>query len=407
MSKSREIDCKCGIRCKTFKVKKDNENKGKTFASCKKCKFFKWLEDSSVVELERESSTSDFQSKATGKKRKFITEEGFSVTIVEPLHGNGACEVIQKPRSAAPPGYSGLMNISDLQQSYFIFTDGSCIGNQSVATKSNPAGWGFVVVRLKDSIINEILQSNNKRGNSSNEINISTKEFFDTYLTKDCCEQIIELYAPMIIADNEHYTTRKIKGEDGQFLDPEKLSKYSFGAQVASNNTGELTAIGEVLLWLKDYTTTTMVSSSSSSSSFLPKFAFILYDSEYAAKSITGEFNGAKNQLLIGNIRRVYHEVKAMIRNQYNPSSGSTPVVYSASSSCYLPGIHFLKIKAHNNHYWNEYADYLANRGSSGNICFAGRYKELLAEKSVVKSNAVMKKTNSGTDYRGEIIIID
>jgi ribonuclease HI len=399
---SKEVYCKCGTTCKTFKVKKDSENKGKTFASCKKCKFFKWLDDGPAVTMQPDRSNSD-HSKGIGKKRKFITEEGLSVTVVEPSRDTSS-EIFPKPRSAAQPGYSGFLKINDLQQSYFIFTDGSCIGNHSVATKSNPAGWGFVVVRLKDSIINEIHQSNR---NPSNEINISTKEFFDTYLTKDRCEKIIELYAPMIIADNEHYSTRKIKNQDGQFLDSEKLAKYSFGAQVASNNTGELTAIGEVLLWLKDYTT----ASSSSASSLLPKYAFILYDSEYAAKSITGEFNGAKNQLLIGNIRRVYNEVKSMIRTEYHPTN-SAPAVYSPTSTCYFPGIHFLKIKAHNNHYWNEYADYLANQGSSGKICFAGRYEELLTvddapcTTSVKKKKFVIENTTSA-EYRGEVIIID
>ena len=60
-------------------------------------------------------------------------------------------------------------------------------------------------------------------------------------------------------------------------LDPS--SSFYLGSEVTSNNTAELTAIGEALLWLSDFAP-------------VRSTALIRYDSEYAAKSVQGIFNG-------------------------------------------------------------------------------------------------------------------
>jgi len=84
----------------------------------------------------------------------------------------------------APPGFEQL----------WLYTDGSCPGNQNVQTQRNPAGWGVCVVRPGGS------------------------------------EPLAELYGPVVIDQS----------------DPGYL-----GAEVGSNNTGELSAICEALRWLK------------------------------------------------------------------------------------------------------------------------------------------------------------
>lgn len=85
----------------------------------------------------------------------------------------------------------------------------------------------------------------------------------------------------------------------------------------------------------------------------LPKYCFILYDSEYAAKSITGEFNGPKNQRLIQKSRSIKHQVETLMK---------------AANGTEDAGVVFVKVKAHNNNYFNDIADRLANMGSAGNV---------------------------------------
>eukprot|EP00973_Karenia_brevis_P032456 4476761-Karenia_brevis.AAC.1 len=59
-------------------------------------------------------------------------------------------------------------------------------------------------------------------------------------------------------------------------------SKYYLGASVGSNNTGELTAIGEAMLWLRDIDT-----------SDLPAIVYV--DSKYAMHSAIGQIAGDSN----------------------------------------------------------------------------------------------------------------
>ncbi len=83
----------------------------------------------------------------------------------------------------------------------------------------------------------------------------------------------------------------------------------------------------------------------------VPKYCFILYDSEYAAKSVMGEFNGPKNKLLITRARGIKQEVEKLMRDSTNSAEA---------------GIIFVKVKAHANNHFNDVADHLANQGSAG-----------------------------------------
>eukprot|EP00969_Alexandrium_andersonii_P174734 7726932-Alexandrium_andersonii.AAC.1 len=62
----------------------------------------------------------------------------------------------------------------------------------------------------------------------------------------------------------------------------DQTSDKFLGAEVASNNTGELCGICEALLWLRDCESTGVP-------------AVICYDSVYAAQTTSGEINARKN----------------------------------------------------------------------------------------------------------------
>ena len=111
-----------------------------------------------------------------------------------------------------------LMNRDD---TIVIYVDGSCAGNRKVETHVNRAGWGVHVC--------------SPRG-----------------------QMIVELFGPVVIAPQEN---------------------YYLGAEVGSNNTGELSGIAEALLWLRD----------NSANAVAP--VIIFFDSEYAAKNTLGHFD--------------------------------------------------------------------------------------------------------------------
>jgi ribonuclease HI len=115
----------------------------------------------------------------------------------------------------------------------------------------------------------------------------------------------------------------------------EKSALY-LGAHVGSNNTAELTAIGEACRWLI----------SNGDLATYPRVC-IRYDSEYAAKSIQGIFNGSKNVDLITNIRRLFRQA----------AIGRVIV--------------FEHVKGHSNEKFNSRADFLARKGASGESSFS------------------------------------
>lgn len=103
----------------------------------------------------------------------------------------------------------------------------------------------------------------------------------------------------------------------------EKDSKNYIGAQVLTNNTAELSAIYHALCYVKKNTVDEV---------------WIKYDSEYAAKSTLGEFNGAKNAALIKSCRDALHDVQERVR--------------------------FEHVKGHSGDRFNDHADRLASRGA-------------------------------------------
>ncbi len=112
------------------------------------------------------------------------------------------------------------------------------------------------------------------------------------------------------------------------------------GADGHSNNTGELQAAAEALLWLK-YT----------ERSFSP--VLFCLDSEYAANATQGTSQVHKNAVLIEKARKLYLE-------EARRRAGGLSFTH-VPSHCKIPG--------------NERADELAARGKANLRCTVGRFE--------------------------------
>lgn len=189
-----------------------------------------------------------------------------------------------------------------------IYTDGACKGNSNVVANKCPAGFGTLI--LSRSL-----------------------------------ETIAEIFAPVEL-DSE--------------------SPYYMGAEVRSNNTAELTAIGEAFIYVRDYAQN-FVCHCSGACSCTRLSVSVRYDSEYAALSVKGTFNGVKNKRLYETIRGIYRSVR----------EGGT---YSAGEFVgkrrQPVDIVFEKVKGHSGDTGNDRADHLANEGAAGHTCDAGRYQQ-------------------------------
>ena len=102
-----------------------------------------------------------------------------------------------------------------------------------------------------------------------------------------------------------------------------------------------------------------------------PLAVSIRYDSEYAAKSIQGIFNGEKNTDLIATIRKVYRSLTTTATDtEKHRSEGSGNLPRRRR----VVVMNWTKVKAHSGDRWNERADQLATRGISGEVCAEGRF---------------------------------
>ena len=206
--------------------------------------------------------------------RKFVSLEAAEAFVLDGTTPTDAVTSIISPMAKG--------KLVGAQHTLFLYTDGSCIGNQNVLTTSSPAGWGVAIVT----------------------------EFTDLPTASPNASLVAQLYGPVVSAQREHglpFAT----------------------TEVGSNNTGELSAIAAALSWLL-HTETAGTQ------------AVICYDSQYAADSVLGAFNGKRNEKLIQHCRSLYLRVSLQ-----RPLS-------------------MQHVKGHNNNRWNNLADQLANQGNSG-----------------------------------------
>jgi ribonuclease HI len=152
--------------------------------------------------------------------------------------------------------------LESCENTLYFYTDGSHITNE----KDSPAGWGFCCV-MNDQLLFEN------------------------------CGRV------------------KVNSQDNDFM----------GATISTNNTGELTAIGEVLKKIKLLKIKCNV--------------VIRADSKYAINTIQGNYKITKNEELISFLQKLYNEVKLNTELKFE----------------YIP--------AHSGYKWNHKADFLANYG--------------------------------------------
>ena len=181
-----------------------------------------------------------------------------------------------------------------------VFTDGACAGNQNVAVTANPAGWGAVVVEgcLGDPPVGG--------------------------------HAVAELFGP---------------------VDLDSSSAHFLGAEVGSNNTGELSAVCEALRWLTEHDTSS-------------RPAVICFDSMYAANQAQGIHKAHKNVAL----SKRSHVMLAAARRKRT--------------------VRFQHVKGHSGHMWNDTADTLANRGATGARSAVGGDQVLPAAPGAALSSA-------------------
>ena len=157
-----------------------------------------------------------------------------------------------------------------------IYVDGSCSENRNV-TATTEAGWGFCVI-----------EGDSGTGNGKGVL-------FD------------EMYGEVVT-----------NPEAEDFL----------GAEVGSNNTAELSAIGHAMRWL-------LAEGDS-------RAVVLRGDSEYALNIASGQWRAKANKELAQSVRALWSEVESL--------SSLTPE----------------HVRAHRGHRWNERADHLAFRAMQG-----------------------------------------
>tara|TARA_B100002051_G_scaffold159876_1_gene151126 strand:+ start:10898 stop:11434 length:537 start_codon:yes stop_codon:yes gene_type:complete len=157
-----------------------------------------------------------------------------------------------------------------------IYVDGSCEENRNV-TESTPAGWGFCVVDGDSGI-----------GRGGGDV-------------------IAERSGPVVTNPSEN-----------DYL----------GAEVGSNNTAELTAIGHAARWILSQPGEGVV--------------VIRGDSQYALNIASGAWRAKANQDLAESVKTLWMEVDS------------------------VRGLRGEHVRAHRGHRWNERADHLAFRAMQG-----------------------------------------
>jgi ribonuclease HI len=137
-----------------------------------------------------------------------------------------------------------------------------------------------------------------------------------------------------------------------------------------------------------------MSSAAAPSSSVSRKISVcIRYDSEYAAKSVQGIFNGQKNTELIHKIRAIYKSLLAGGRRDDGTIRDGMK-------------IHFEKVPAHSGVKWNERADQLALQGRTM-TCRVGRYRyypytsAAAAEYSMISTGKTERKGDAEVEILG------
>jgi ribonuclease HI len=202
-----------------------------------------------------------------------------------------------------------------------VYTDGSCKENKRGNQSGRPAGWGV-------QVLHECCVPDEVNGEPTVSVSV-----------------LAELYGPVVT---------------------DASSVFFLGATVHTNNTGELTAVGEGILWLITN---------------LPKIClsmptplthiWVHSDSDYAINTCIGKWTGKFNIPLYSKIRQLINDLQVCIVSLESIANSAT----DAPSK--IPTFSFHKVKAHAGIKGNERADKLANIGQI-ETCAVGRYLTIL-----------------------------
>jgi ribonuclease HI len=139
-------------------------------------------------------------------------------------------------------------------------------------------------------------------------------------------------------------------------------SPFFLGAALHTNNTGELTAFGEAIIWLLSNWKQICASIST------PLKNIVIHsDSNYAINSIIGTESGPSNLQLYSNIRQILREFKESLQSSNSVDIGLSTALITA------PIFSIRKVQAHAGIKGNERADMLAQMGQH-EVCNSGRY---------------------------------
>lgn len=265
--------------------------------------------------------------------------------------------------------------LATLRRTLFVFTDGSCPKNSNVhgaGNRLNPAGWAFVAMRPAHALL-ESLRLRRVRVDARSESELGqfiAQHLCDAAAGDEESRCFGPVFLPTLLPDG---------AGDGVWAH----RNLWLGAGVGSNNTGELCGLLEAMLYLLHHcplvraareappppppATLTSLRQQKKQKRLTanapqeprPPLApsgdgvdrvVLCYDSTYAAKSISGEFNGNKNRELIVLGRSLLAQLRARV------------------------DVHLVHVKAHSSHAWNELADALALRGAGGELLCCHRF---------------------------------
>jgi ribonuclease HI len=203
-----------------------------------------------------------------------------------------------------------------------VYTDGSCSMN-NVTRLDRTAGWG-VAIYMRHSNSNCAAD--------------------DATTTDESILPLIELFGPVVTDFN---------------------SPFFLGAARHTNNTGELTAFGEAIIWLISNWKQICASIST------PLKNIVIHsDSTYAINAIIGTESGSSNLQLYSNIRQLLREFKQSLQSSDLVVNGISTALTTA------PTFSIRKVQAHAGIKGNEKADMLAQMGQH-EVCNSGRYSNL------------------------------
>jgi ribonuclease HI len=139
-------------------------------------------------------------------------------------------------------------------------------------------------------------------------------------------------------------------------------SPFFLGAALHTNNTGELTALGEAIIWLISNWKPLC------ESIYTPLKNIVIHsDSNYAINAIIGTESGPSNIQLYSRIRQLLLEFKHSLQPYNLAENGVSSIPMTA------PTFSIRKVKAHAGIKGNEKADVLAQMGQH-KVCNSGRY---------------------------------